>query len=89
MNRSEFVEMVAECMGESRAVADRWVNGVLDCLARALKTDGKVALAGFGSFQVRARRAHVGRNPKTGAPIAIAASRTVSFKATRALKESL
>ena len=89
MNKGEFVEMLADCMGESKAAAGRSLDCVLDCLAKAVKKTGKVSLSGFGSFEIKRRKARMGINPKTGEKIKIKASRTVGFKAAKALKEAI
>ena len=89
MNKGEFVNMVAECMGDSKAAAGRWVDCVLECLAKGVKANGRVALSGFGVFQVRRRAARQGVNPKTGAAIEIKATKTVAFRAAQALKNAV
>jgi DNA-binding protein HU-beta len=89
MNKGEFVEMLADCLGESKAAAGRSLDCVLECLAKSVKKNKKVALSGFGTFSVKQRKARQGINPKTGAPIQIKASKTVGFKAAKALKDSL
>ena len=89
MNRSEFVDMVADELGESRAAAGRCVGTVLECLMKAVREEGRVALSGFGLFELRSRKARTGINPLTKAPMQIAASRTVGFKPAKAFKNSL
>jgi DNA-binding protein HU-beta len=53
----------------------------------ALKKGEKIQLVGFGSFQVRAKRARKGRNPQTGDPITIAARKVLKFKPGKALHQ--
>lgn len=89
MNKGEFVEMLADCMGEPKAAAGRSLDCVLDCLAKAVKKTGKVSLSGFGIFEIKRRKARMGINPKTQEKIKIKASKTVGFKAAKALKDSL
>ncbi|NIA22247.1 MAG: hypothetical protein GWP05_09870 [Anaerolineaceae bacterium] len=89
MNKGEFVEMLADCMGESKAAAGRSLDCVLDCLAKAVKKTSKVSLSGFGIFEIKKRKARMGINPKTQEKIKIKASKTVGFKAAKALKDSL
>lgn len=55
----------------------------------ALKTDGKIQLVGFGSFEVKERAARMGKNPATGETIEIPASKAPSFKAGKALKDTI
>jgi DNA-binding protein HU-beta len=65
------------------------VGAVLGGIARGLKRDGRVRLDGFGTFQVKRRRAREGRNPRNGQPIRIPASRTVGFRAGMDLRGRL
>lgn len=90
MNKQDLVAAVLankEAAFETKAAAERAVNAVIDSIAVGIKKDGNVQLIGFGTFQVKERSARMGRNPKTGAPLKIKASKTVSFKAGSALKE--
>ena len=89
MNKSEFVDSVAAKADMSKADAAVAVDAVLDAVADALKDGDQVTLVGFGTFQVRRREARQGRNPRTGDPIDIAASNVPSFKAGKALKDSV
>ncbi len=89
MNKSELIAAVAEKAGVAKSVADNTVNAVLEAIAGALKDGDKVAIAGFGNFEVKERAAREGRNPATGETITIAASKAVAFKASKALKESI
>jgi DNA-binding protein HU-beta len=58
-------------------------------IAAELLAGGKVAISGFGTFEARARKARVGRNPHTGEALSIPASRAPAFKAGKPLKETL
>lgn len=89
MNKSDFVDSVAAKADMSKADAAVAVDAVLDSVADALKGGDQVTLVGFGTFQVRRREARQGRNPRTGDPIDIAASNVPSFKAGKALKDSV
>lgn len=89
MNKKQLIEQVAKEMEKSKAEAERAVNAVIESVSVGLKKDGVVQLIGFGSFNVKKRKARKGRNPKTGAPIKIKASKTVGFKPGKALKEKL
>ena len=92
MNKADLVDLVNKDRGvqfESRAAAERAVNAVIDAIKKGVQKDRSVQLAGFGTFTVRSRKARIGRNPKTGAPIRIAASRTVGFKPGANFKGSL
>ncbi len=89
MNKGDLIEAVAKDLKESKAAAERAVNSVLKNTTKGLKKDKKVQLVGFGTFDVRKRKARKGRNPQTGETINIKASKTVGFKAGQALKGSI
>jgi len=89
MNKSEFIELLAGRLGESKAAAARCLDEMLACLAEAVKKNEKVTLTGFGNFELKIRKARQGINPATKAPIQIPESKTVGFKAAKALKDSL
>ena len=71
------------------AAAERMVAAVFSAIADALARKEPVAIAGFGKFDVRSRPARTGRNPQTGEPVAIAASRVPSFKPAKALRDAV
>ena len=89
MNKAELRESLQKSLDCSAAMAERALNGVLEGVAQGLQADGTVQIVGFGTFQVRERAARTGRNPTTGAPIQIEASRTVNFRPGKALKDGL
>jgi DNA-binding protein HU-beta len=89
MNKGELIEAVAAAADLTRADANKAVEAFLDTVTRALKKGDQVAIVGFGSFSVKSRAARQGRNPKTGAPIDIPASRVPGFKAGKALKDAV
>ena len=89
MNKGEFVEALAERLDVSRAQAERSLAAVLDIIESELVAGNKVALTGFGAFEVSERGERTGRNPQTGASITIAASRVPKFSAGAALKASV
>ena len=89
MNKADLIDSVADATDISKAEAGRALDAVLNGIAGALSQGDSVALVGFGTFNVRERAARMGRNPQTGASIQIQASKSVGFKAGKALKESL
>ena len=89
MNKADLVESMSRHMGSSKAEAERALEAFTGSVAAGLKRDHEVAILGFGSFRISHRAARTGRNPKTGEPIAIAASIGVGFRAGKALKDSL
>ncbi|MDO9451278.1 MAG: HU family DNA-binding protein [Stagnimonas sp.] len=89
MNKSELITAIADKAELSKADAGRALDSFVEVLAKALKKNDKVSLVGFGTFAVRKRAARTGRNPKTGAPLKIAASKNPTFKAGKALKDAI
>ena len=89
MNKGELIEAVAASAGLSRSDATKAVDAVLDSITRTLRKGGSVSLVGFGTFQVKNRAARMGRNPRTGEAIQIAASRVPGFKAGKGLKDAV
>lgn len=91
MNKGELIEAVQKSLGKdaTKKAAEDAVKAVLESIAKGVKKDGSVQLLGFGTFEVRKRAARTGRNPKSGETIKIAASKTVGFKPSSALKKTL
>lgn len=86
MNKADLIAIVAERAGLTKAAAQDAVNATLAAVKDELAKGGKVALPGFGSFEVRSRAARTGRNPQTGAEIEIAASKVPAFKPGKTLR---
>lgn len=89
MNKSDFVNAVADSAELSKADAGRAVDAMVETIKKALKKGDTVTLVGFGTFSVRKRAARQGRNPQTGATIKIKASKSPAFKAGKALKDAV
>ena len=89
MNKNDLVAQVAAGADISKADAAKAVDAVLNSISNSLKSGQEVRLVGFGTFSVAHRRASQGRNPRTGEPIQIPASRQAKFKAGKGLKDSL
>ena len=89
MTKKELINYVAEKSNLSKKDAETAVNAAFDGIVEALKTDGKIQLIGFGSFEVKERAARTGFNPATEAAIEIPASKVPVFKAGKVLKESI
>ena len=89
MNKTQFVEAVAKKAEISKKDAEAAVNAMTAVVAETLKAGDKVQLIGFGTFEVKARAARTGRNPKTGEAMTIAASKTPAFAAGKALKDAI
>ena len=89
MNKTELIAAVAENAGMTKKDAERVLNAALDAITAALVAGDKVQVSGFGIFEVKEREARVGRNPRTGETMEIAASKVPGFKASKTLKDAL
>ena len=89
MTKSDLIDRLATKAELSRPRAEELVDFILNDVTEALKRSEKVNISGFGTFTVSNRKARTGRNPKTGEPIEIPASRSAKFKAGKTLKEAL
>jgi len=89
MTKASLVEKIATKAGMTKVDAERALNIFLESIQESLVTDQKLTLVGFGTFSVEARQARQGRNPRTGEPINIPASKVVKFKPGKILKESV
>lgn len=89
MNKSELITAVADKADLSKADAGRALEALIGVVSKALKKNDKVSIVGFGTFAVRKRAARQGRNPKTGAVLKIAASKSPTFKAGKAFKDAV
>ena len=89
MNHGDLVTAIATALDLSRKQTETTVAAVLAPITEALARGEEVKLNNFGAFELVDRPARPGRNPQTGAAIEIAASRTVKFKAAKALRDTL
>ncbi|CCY68900.1 dNA-binding protein HU-beta [Clostridium sp. CAG:678] len=89
MNKTELVAAVVAKAELSKKDAEAAVKAVIDSVTEALADGDKVALVGFGTFEVKTRAARTGKNPRTGEAISIPASKVPSFKAGAALKNAV
>ncbi len=89
MTKSDLVSMVADKAGLTKADSQRALDAVVSAIAKSLAKGEKVTWTGFGTYEVRHRAARMGRNPQTGAPLHIAASKTPAFKAGKGLKDAV
>ena len=87
MNKTELVAAVAEKSGLTKKDAERVVNAAFETITAELAKGEKIQLSGFGIFEVKAREARVGRNPRTKEAIEIPASKAPVFKPSKALKD--
>jgi DNA-binding protein HU-beta len=89
LSKADIVDAVAEATELSKKDAGAAVNALLDVIQGSLKKGNKVQFTGFGTFEVRERKARKGKNLRTGETITIAASKAPSFKAGKALKDAM
>ena len=88
-NKADLISTIANAADLSKSQAGAALDALLGDISAALAKGERVAIAGFGTFQISARAARQGRNPQTGATIQIAASKNVRFKAGKQLKEAV
>jgi len=86
VTRADLCEAVHESLGLSRQECATLVERTLELMVEALERGETVKLSGFGVFQVREKRARMGRNPKTGEPAAIHQRRVITFRASQIMK---
>ena len=89
MNRSELVATLVSNTDFRKSDAEKALDSLLTAITDALKRGEEVRLTGFGTFTVAARTAGQARNPRTGEPVTVAASRQPKFKAGKALKDAV
>ena len=89
MNRVELIELLATRHELSKAEAGRVLATVLDAVVTTVKKGQSVSLVGFGTFKQSARAARTGRNPSTGAPVKIAATKVPRFTAGAGFKDAV
>ena len=89
MRKAELVKRIAAELGCTIGQAEAAVEATLTTIKESLRQGDPVILRRFGRWQVRAKRARVGRNPKTGAAAAIPARRVVRFVVSRTLKQAV
>ena len=89
MNKAELVSHVAQSASVTKVQAEKAVNAIFQGIAVSLKKGTDARFVGFGTFAVSKRSARTGRNPRTGATIKIAASKTARFRPGKELKDSI
>lgn len=89
MNKSELIDHIAQTANLTVTQAKLALEAVESGITKALADGGTVELKGFGTFKVTDRAERSGRNPKTGEPLTIAASKAPTFKAGSKLKEAV
>ncbi|GIX12443.1 MAG: integration host factor subunit beta [Paracoccaceae bacterium] len=90
MIKSELIQKIAENNPHLyHSDVERIVSTIFDEITRALARGERVELRGFGAFSVKRREARIGRNPRTGEPVAVEEKRVPFFKTGKLLRERL
>jgi len=89
MKKAGLISSVASKLGISQSAASAYLNAVLESITDCLESGDKLVIANFGAFDVKTRAAGVARNLKTGEPISVGETKSVSFKAAKALKAAI
>lgn len=89
MNKTELIYAISEKSGLNKKSSEAALNATIAAIEDALKSDDKVVLVGFGTFEVRKRAARKGRNPQTSQEIQIPESKAPVFKAGKSLKDMI
>jgi DNA-binding protein HU-beta len=89
MNKGELVDQIASKANVTKKDADLVLSAMLDVILEAVAQGDKVTLVGFGTFEARDRQAREGRNPSTGKPIKIPATRVPAFSAGKLFREKV
>ncbi len=89
MTKADLVDVIADGADLSKTKAEEALNLALDAIKASVAKGNTIQLVGFGSFSLGSRAARMGRNPKTGEAIKIAASKTVKFSAGKAFKDAV
>lgn len=89
MKKKELIDAISKRSGMGKNDSENALNAVISCLTDLLASGDSIVLPGFASLSVKQRAARTGRNPSTGQPLNIPASKIVSFKAGSKLKEAI
>jgi DNA-binding protein HU-beta len=84
-----IAERISETHELPKRQANEMLTQVVEMITRSLKKGEKIRLSGLGILQVRKRAARMGRNPQTGEPVKIKASKKIAFRAAKDLKEAI
>lgn len=89
MTKNDIIQNVHDKLGFSKKDSARIVEHVFEIMKDNLTRGEKIKVSGFGSFDVREKKARKGRNPQTGEKILISARKVLTFKASQILKKAL
>ncbi len=88
-SKAELIKAVAEQTGMQQTDVEKTAGALFDCIVAEVKKGEKVSWPGFGTFARSERAARMGRNPQTGAPLHIKASRSLKLTVSGNLKKEL
>ena len=86
MTKAELVDNVLTATASTKAESEAVVDAIFTGMAHSLRRGEKVEIRGFGTFGIRQRKARTGRNPKTGAAVAVPEKRVAFFKPSKELR---
>lgn len=89
MPKTELIDKLAKEAGTPKAQAERYLTALYSVITAALVAGDSIAIPGIGKFEVKERAERKGRNPSTGESVVIPASKAVTFKATKTLKDAV
>ena len=87
MTRTELIEVLANETNMDKRDSKRFLEALTAVIEQTIRDGGEVPLKGLGKFKVQNRKARIGRNPLTGAPVDIPAKTVVKFTVAKALKD--
>lgn len=87
MNKAELINSIAQKSKLTKKDSEEALNAILRSIEETLKKGEKISLVGFGSFEVKKRKARKGMNPQTKEEIKIPAKKVPVFRAGKGLKE--
>lgn len=89
MNKTQLIEAIALESGITKADAHKSLEAFMKVVGTALFNGDKIVLSGFGTFLVERKHARMGRDPRNGAPIRIAAKNAVKFRPGQELSDAI
>jgi DNA-binding protein HU-beta len=89
LNKSDLVGKIAKDVGLTKSQSEAAFNSLIRSISASLKRGRKVTIVGFGTFSVTKKKARMGRNPQTGAPIKIAARKVPKFSPGSDLRKAV
>ena len=89
MTKAEMVKAAAEAAGITQAAAEKAITAIFDAIVASTIAGEKTTVQGFGTFDLKESAAREGRNPATGAPLTIAAKKTLRFKFSKVAEDKI